>query len=134
MNCLYSRLKRLLEITESEEYDIDSRNYPLLEKKCEALIGEIRGYLETSASKDEIEDIIKSYPAIVYLLRVDLAFDLFHQAFMLGSLDKDVIIAFARFIYAYGPDWDEESKRIEEFVAENKLEEAVKIALSVKYD
>ena len=134
MNYLYSQLKRLLEITESEEYDINSRKYPLLEKKCEALIGEIRGYLETSASKEEIEDIIKLDPEILYLLRVDLVFDLFHQAFMLGSLDKDVIIAFAYFIHAYGPDWDEESKRIEEYVAENKLEEAVKITLSIKYD
>jgi hypothetical protein len=134
MNHLYFRLKRLMEITESEEYNISSREYPLLVKKWEALIGDIRGYLEKTASKEEIEVIIQSDPEIVYILPVGLVFDLFHQVFRLGSLDKEVIIAFACFIYAYGPDWDEESKRIKEYVAENKLKEAVNVALSVKND
>jgi hypothetical protein len=81
-------------------------------------------------SKSLFNQILK----IVYILPVGLVFDLFHQVFRLGSLDKEVIIAFARFIYAYGPDWDEESKRIKEYVAENKLKEAVNVALSVKND
>ena len=62
MNHLYSQLKRLMEITESEEYNINSRKYPLLVKKCEALIDDIRGYLEKTASKEEIEVIIQSDP------------------------------------------------------------------------
>lgn len=59
LNHLYSQLNRLLEITESEEYDIHSRKYPLLEKKCEALIRNIREDLAKATSKEEIEDIIK---------------------------------------------------------------------------
>ena len=62
-----------------------------------------------------------NHPAICIYCSLIWRLTLFHQAFMPGSLDEDVIIAFARFIYAYGPDWDEKSKRIEEFVAENKL-------------
>ena len=79
LNHLYSQLNRLLEITESEEYDIHSRKYPLLEKKCEALIRNIRDYLAKATSKEEIEDIIKSD---------SLVFDLFHQAFMGMPLAK----------------------------------------------
>ncbi|MGA8941341.1 MAG: hypothetical protein WB502_01285 [Thermoactinomyces sp.] len=135
MNALHLQLKKLLEITESEDYNHQSSKYHLLEKECEEIISQIRDYLKNTEDKEEIEKIIKSDPEILYLLRVDLVFDLFHKVFMLGSLDKDLITTFAYFIHAYGPDWDEESKKIEEYVAENKFQEAVKIALSIKcYD
>jgi hypothetical protein len=133
MNNLYLQLERLVNIMESEEYNHQSSKYNDLEKQCEEIISGINDYLQNIKNKDQIEVIIKSDPDILYLIPADLAFNLFHRAFLLGSLDKDVILAFASIIYAYGPDWDEQSKNIKEYVKENKFEEAVKVAMTVKY-
>ncbi|MBN2909208.1 hypothetical protein JQC72_06685 [Polycladomyces sp. WAk] len=130
---LYLRLWRLVDIMESKDYHCKSVKYAELKKQRDEMMNEINSYLEITKDKDEIEAIIKSDPQILYLLPVDFVFDLFHKVFAFGSLDKDVIIAFAYFIHAYGPDWDEESEKIEKYVAENKLKEAVDIALKIKY-
>jgi hypothetical protein len=133
MNTLYSKLRELVGVMESGDYHHESSKYADLKKECERIKAEIYHELHCYKDKSEIETIIKSDHDIWYLLPADLAFDVFHQAFILGSLDRDVLIAFACLIYGYGPDWDEESKKIEEYVQENQLEEAVKIAITVKY-
>ena len=126
-------------------YDTVSKyvEYDTMEKKDKNVhemeyIREKRRYYEKKI-KDEINEVldIKLLKKILvdfkYILTAEEEFMIYNRYFFLEKNDKDMLLNFIDVMYFWGPDYDDEIKKINKLIAEKKYQTASDICMNIKY-
>lgn len=126
-------------------YDTVSKyvEYDTMDKKDKNVhemeyIREKRRYYEKKI-KDEINEVldIKLLKKILvdfkYILTAKEEFMIYNRYFFLEKNDKDMLLNFIDVMYFWGPDYDDEIKKINKLIAEKKYQTASDICMNIKY-
>ena len=101
-------------------------------------IREKRRYYEKKI-KDEVNEVldIKLLKKILvdfkYILTAEEEFMIYNRYFFLEKNDKDMLLNFIDVMYFWGPDYDDEIKKINKLIAEKKYQTASDICMNIKY-
>lgn len=126
-------------------YDTVSKyvEYDTMDKKDKNVhemeyVREKRRYYEKKI-KDEINEVldIKLLKKILvdfkYILTAKEEFMIYNRYFFLEKNDKDMLLNFIDVMYFWGPDYDDEIKKINKLIAEKKYQTASDICMNIKY-
>lgn len=100
----------------------------------EDTVGLLIKKIEQNNSDASVLVFIKEKDKESFLMPVEIMFKVYQQIIILDYKLPDHLREFAGYLSFYGPDWEDETADIIQFLGEGRISESKEVALGVDYD
>lgn len=126
-------LKNINKIRELNKVDWGKANFLKFEKELNIQIEEFEKELHNVTDPQILRSII-AQDEDDYFMPISTMFKIYQRLITLQPNDKNSMKKFSNYLLIYGPDWEEEAKKIADCIDDNKLDEALSVSMHVDYD